>query len=124
VATLPPNPPADELAELALAGEITDWGVVTVDCIGEKNGKPAGITYNIFPPDIKWVNTRIRGGTCVSYGTSTPASIYAEFIVEGKIAEPGLVCPEELPRAVRDAFIAECGRRGLPITRTDMVTVN
>lgn len=76
MATLPPNPPADELAELALAGEITDSGAVTVDCIGEKNGKP------------------------------------------------GLVCPEELPRAVRGAFIAECGRRGLPITRTDMVTVN
>jgi saccharopine dehydrogenase (NAD+, L-lysine-forming) len=124
VATLPPNPPADELARLALAGEITDFGVVTVDCMGEKDGKPASITYNIFPPDIKWVNGVIRGATCVSYGTSTPASIYAEFIVEGKIAEPGLVCPEELPRAVRDAFIAECGRRGLPITRTDMVTVN
>jgi saccharopine dehydrogenase (NAD+, L-lysine-forming) len=124
VATLPPNPPADELARLALAGEITDFGVVTVDCMGEKDGKPASITYNIFPPDIKWVNGVIRGATCVSYGTSTPASIYAEFIVEGKITEPGLVCPEELPRAVRDAFIAECGRRGLPITRTDMVTVN
>lgn len=124
VATLPPNPPADELARMALAGEITDSGVVTVDCIGEKDGKPASITYNIFPPDIRWVNTQIRGGTCVSYGTSTPASIYAEFIVEGKIAEPGLVCPEQLPRAVRDAFITECGRRGLPITRTDTVTVN
>ena len=124
VATLSPNPPADELARLALAGEIVDTGVVTVDCIGEKNGKPASITYNIFPPDIRWVNTQIRGATCVSYGTSTPASIYAESIVEDRISEPGLVCPEELPRGVRDAFIAECGRRGLVITRTDTVTVN
>jgi saccharopine dehydrogenase-like NADP-dependent oxidoreductase len=119
VATLPPNPPADELAKLALAGEITDFGVVTVDCIGEKNAKPARVTLNIFPPDIKWVNGQIPGATCVSYGTSTPASIYAEFIVEGRITQKGIVCPEELPRAVQDAFCEECVRRNLPITRTD-----
>lgn len=124
VATLPPNPPAEELAKLALAGEITDFGVVTVDCIGEKNGKPASVGYNIFPPDIKWVNERIPGATCVSYGTSTPASIYAEMIVEGKIADPGVVCPESLSRSVRDAFIAELGVRGLPVTRKDVVTAN
>ncbi len=124
VATLSPNPPAEELARMALAGEITDYGVVTVDCIGEKNGKPASIGYNIFPPDIRWVNGLIPGATCVSYGTSTPAAIYAEFIVEGKIADRGILCPEELPRSVRDAFIAECGRRGLPITREDTVTAN
>ena len=119
VATLPPNPPADELAKLALAGEITDFGVVTVDCIGEKNGKPASVTINIFPPDIKWVNGQIPGATCVSYGTSTPASIYAEFIVEGKITDKGIVCPEELPRSVQDAFCEECVKRNMPITRTD-----
>ena len=100
VATLAPNPPADELARLALAGEITDYGVVTVDCIGEKNGKPASVGYYVFPPDIKWVNGQIPGATCVSYGTSTPASIYAEFIVEDRIAQKGMICPEELhPRA-------------------------
>jgi saccharopine dehydrogenase (NAD+, L-lysine forming) len=124
VATLPPNPPAEELARLALAGEIIDFGVVTVDCIGEKRGKPASVVYNIFPPDIRWVNTQIPGATCVSYGTSTPASIYAEFIVEGRIDGSGLVCPEELPRKVRDEFIAECGRRNLPITRTDTMAAN
>ena len=123
VATLPPNPPADELARLALAGEIVDNGVVTVDCIGEKGGKPASITYNIFPPDIKWVNSQIPGATCVSYGTSTPASIYAELIVEGAVPA-GLQCPEELPRTVRDRFIAECGRRNLPIARTETIAAN
>ena len=50
VATLPPNPPADELAKLALAGEITDTGVVVVDCIGEKNGKPATRRLHHLPP--------------------------------------------------------------------------
>jgi len=124
VATLPPNPPMDELARLALSGQITDYGVVTVDCVGEKGGKPATITYAVFPPDIRWVNERIPGATSVSYGTSTPASIYAELIVEGRVAQTGIVCPEELPREVRDAFVAECGRRGLPVTRTDTVTVN
>ncbi len=124
VATLPPNPPMDELAALALSGAITDHGVLTVDCIGERGGKPASINHAIFAPDIKWVNERIPGATSVSYGTSTPASIYAELIVEGRIAETGLLCPEELPRAARDAFVAECGRRGLPVTRTETVTVN
>jgi saccharopine dehydrogenase-like NADP-dependent oxidoreductase len=124
VATLPPNPPMDELAEIALSGAVTDTGVVTVDCIGERNGKPASIGYAIFPPDIKWVNERIPGATSVSYGTSTPASIYAELIVEGRIAEKGLVCPEELSRGARDAFVAECGRRGLPVTRTETRTIN
>jgi saccharopine dehydrogenase (NAD+, L-lysine-forming) len=124
VATLPPNPPMEELAALALSGAITDSGVVTVDCIGEKHGKPASIGYAVFPPDIKWVNERIPGATSVSYGTSTPASIYAELIVEGRVHEKGLCCPEELSREVRDAFVAECGRRGLPVTRTETVSAN
>ena len=124
VATLPLNPPAEELARLALAGEIVDSGVVTVDCIGEIGGKPATVGYNIFPPDIKYVNGRIPGGTSVSYGTSTPSSIYAEFIVEDKITEKGMICPEELPRSVRDAFIAELGKRDMPVTRKDVVAAN
>jgi saccharopine dehydrogenase (NAD+, L-lysine forming) len=124
VATLPPNPPADELAALALAGEITDFGVVAVDCIGEKGGKPAAVGYNIFPPDIRWVNERIPGATCVSYGTSTPASIYAELIVTDMIEQKGMICPEQLPRSVRDAFVAELGVRGMPVTRREEVTIN
>jgi saccharopine dehydrogenase-like NADP-dependent oxidoreductase len=124
VATLTPNPPMEELARLALAGDITDYGVLTVDCIGERGRKPGSITYAIFAPDIKWVNERIPGATSVSYGTSTPASVYAELIVEGRIGATGIVCPEELPREVRDAFVAECGRRGLAVTRTEMMTVN
>jgi saccharopine dehydrogenase (NAD+, L-lysine-forming) len=118
VATLPPNPPADELARLALAGEITDIGVVTVDCIGEKDGRPASWNYTVVPPDIKWVNECIPGATMVSYGSSTPASIYAEYLVRDKITEPGLVAPEILSRDVRDAFIGELGRRGLKVFRS------
>lgn len=46
------------------------------------------------------------------------------FIVEGATAGRGLICPKELPRAMRDKFIAECGRRDLPITRTETVAAN
>jgi len=124
VATLPPNPPWEELAELALSGAIVDTGVLTVDCFGERQGKPAQIGYSVFSPDIKQVNGWLPGATSVSYGTSTPASIYAEMIMEGRITASGVLCPEELPRAVRDAFISECGRRGIVITRSETVTVN
>ena len=68
------------------------------------------------------MNSVVPGGTSVSYGTNTPASIYAEFIIEDKIADKGMICPEELPRTVRDAFIAELGVRNLPVTRKDVVT--
>jgi saccharopine dehydrogenase-like NADP-dependent oxidoreductase len=59
----------------------------------------------------------------VSYGTSTPASIYAELIVEERITETGIVCPEEPAREVLEAFLAECGKRGLSVTRTKTLTV-
>jgi saccharopine dehydrogenase-like NADP-dependent oxidoreductase len=52
----------------------------------------------------------------VSYGTSTPAAIYAELIVTGKIDQPGVIAPELLDRAARDEFIAEMGRREMPVT--------
>jgi len=61
---------------------------------------------------------------CSGKRGAKPASIYAEMIVEGRIDEVGVVCPEELPRRVRDAFLAECGRRGIRVTRSETVTVN
>ena len=124
VATLPPNPPADELAKLAMSGEILDIGIQLVDCIGEKDGKPYTVHYAAVGPDIKRANELIPGSTCVSYGTSTPASIYAEFIIEGKIADAGVIAPELLDRSVRDAFIAEMGRREMVVTRKDIRQVN
>ena len=78
----------------------------------------------IIPPDIKYVNERIPGGTMVSYGTSTPASIYAEMIVEDKISGRGVVAPEILERSERDAFIKELGVRDMPVWRKDVVTAN
>jgi len=124
VATLPPNPPADELAKLASSGQIVDVGIQLVDCVGEKDGKPHTIHYQVIGPDIKRANELIPGATCVSYGTSTPASIYAESIVEGRINDVGVIAPELLDRSVRDAFIAEMGRREMIVTRKDIRQVN
>jgi saccharopine dehydrogenase-like NADP-dependent oxidoreductase len=124
VATLPPNPPADELAKLAASGQIFDAGIQVVDCIGEKDGKPYTIHYAVVGPDIKRANELVQGSSSVSYGTSTPASIYAEFIIEGRIAEPGVIAPELLDRPIRDEFIAEMGRREMIVTRKDIRQVN
>ena len=124
VAGLPPNPPAEEIARMALAGEITDHGVVTVDCIGEIDGKPAAIGYRVVPPDIRWVNERIPGATMVSYGTSTPAAIYAELMLKDAIDQSGVVTPEILPRRNRDAFVAELGARNLLVARREERQVN
>lgn len=124
VATLPPNPPADEVARLAASGQILDMGIQLVDCIGEKDGQPHTIHYAVVGPDIKRANELIPGATSVSYGTSTPASIYAEFILDGRIADPGVIAPELLDRPVRDAFIAELGRREMIVTRKDIRRVN
>jgi len=124
VATLPPNPPPDELAKLAAAGEIIDVGVQVVDCVGEKDGKPHTIHYQVIGPDIKRANELIPGATCVSYGTSTPASIHAEFMIEGRITDTGVIAPELLDRSVRDDFLAEMGRREMPVTRKDIRQIN
>ncbi len=124
VATLPPNPPADEVARLAASGQILDVGIQLVDCIGEKDGQPHTIHYEVVGPDIRRANELIPGATSVSYGTSTPASIYAEFILDGRIAQPGVIAPELLDRSVRDAFIEEMGRREMVVTRKDVRRVN
>ncbi len=109
---------------MALAGEILDVGVQLVDCIGEKDGKPMTINYAVIGPDIKRVNELIPGATSVSYGTSTPASIYAEMIVEGHIDQPGVIAPELLDRAIREAFISELGCREMPVTRRVETQIN
>lgn len=124
VATLPPNPPPEEIARLALGGEIVDRGVITVDCTGEIAGSPATIGYTIIPPDIGWINERIPGATNVSYGTSTPAAIYAELLATDAISESGVYPPEMLPRSVRDAFVAEMGERNVMVMRRVETQIN
>ena len=80
--------------------------------------------YSIFTPTIQWITERIAGATSVSYGTSTPAAVYSEFMVRGVIKQKGCVVPEILDRPVRDAFIKGLGNRGLRVTRSFETQVN
>lgn len=123
-ATLTPNPPPDEMRRLVEAGEIQDYGVILVDAWGEKDGQPAKWNYTVFTPTIQWITERIPGATSVSYGTSTPAAVYSEFLIRGEIAQKGCVVPEILDRSVRDAFVAEIGARGLRVTRSFETRIN
>ena len=123
-ATLTPNPSPEEMKRLVEAGEIQDYGVILADIWGEKDGKPAKWNYTIFTPTIQWITERIPGATSVSYGTSTPAAVYSEFIVKGLITQKGVVVPEILERPVRDAFIKELGQRGLRVTRSFETQIN
>jgi saccharopine dehydrogenase-like NADP-dependent oxidoreductase len=123
-ATLAPNPAPEEMKRLVENGEIQDYGVILVDAWGEKDGKPASWSYKVFTPTIQWITERIPGATSVSYGTSTPAAIYAECLLRDVITQPGCVVPEILDRAVRDAFIKELGARGLRVTRCFETQVN
>jgi saccharopine dehydrogenase (NAD+, L-lysine-forming) len=123
-ATLAPNPAPDEMKRLVEAGEIQDFGVILCDAWGEKDGKPAKWNYSVFTPTIQWITERIPGATSVSYGTSTPAAIYSEFMVKGRIDQKGVVVPEILARPVRDAFIKELGNRGLRVTRSFETQIN
>ena len=77
-----------------------------------------------FTPTIQWITERIPGATSVSYGTSTPAAVYSEFMVRGVIEQKGCVVPEILDRPVRDAFIKELGNRGLRVTRSFETQIN
>jgi saccharopine dehydrogenase-like NADP-dependent oxidoreductase len=123
-ATLAPNPDPAEMKRLVEAGEIQDYGVILVDAWGEKAGKPAKWNYSIFTPTIQWITERIPGATSVSYGTSTPAAIYSEFMVKDVVTQKGVVVPEILDRPVRDAFIKELGNRGLRVTRSFETQIN
>jgi saccharopine dehydrogenase-like NADP-dependent oxidoreductase len=123
-ATLSPNPAPAEMKRLVEAGEIQDYGVILADVWGEKDGKPAKWNYTVFTPTIQWITERVPGATSVSYGTSTPASIYAEFMVKDIVKQKGVVVPEILDRPVRDAFIKELGNRGLRVTRSFETQVN
>jgi saccharopine dehydrogenase-like NADP-dependent oxidoreductase len=112
------------MKRLVEAGEIQDYGVILADVWGEKDGKPAKWNYTIFTPTIQWITERIPGATSVSYGTSTPASIYSEFMVKDIVKQKGVVVPEILDRPVRDAFIKELGNRGLRVTRSFETQIN
>jgi len=114
VKLLPSPASRDVIAEMAAGGRITDEGVYAIELF-RTSGEMPGISYFVFPPNIQWVNAKLPGANRVSYGTSTPAAIHAEFLLDGKVAEKGVVPPEALSRNARLAYVEELKKRGLRI---------
>jgi saccharopine dehydrogenase-like NADP-dependent oxidoreductase len=116
VTLLPPTTPRDVIATMASEGRITDEGVYAIELWRNAGEMPAE-SFFVFPPNIQWVNDQLPGANRVSYGTSTPAAIHAEFLLDGKIVERGIVPPEAVSREVRLEYVEELKRRGLRIVR-------
>jgi saccharopine dehydrogenase-like NADP-dependent oxidoreductase len=116
VKLLPPTTPRDVIAKMASEGRIVDEGVYAIELF-RKSGEMPAESFFVFPPNIQWVNERIPGANRVSYGTSTPAAIHAEFLLDGHIAEKGVVPPEGISREARLEYVEELKRRGLRIAR-------
>jgi len=119
VSVLPPTSPREEIARMAREGRIVDEGVYVIDLYAHA-GEPPAESFYVFPPNIQWVTERLPGANRISYGTSTPAAIYAEYLLEGRIAEKGVLPCEGLSRETRLAYIEELTRRGLRIARRSM----
>jgi saccharopine dehydrogenase-like NADP-dependent oxidoreductase len=116
VSVLPPSAPRDEIARLAAEGRITDEGVYVIDLYAVEGELPTE-TFYVFPPNIQKVTALIPGANRISYGTSTPAAIYAGYLLDGTITQRGVLPPEGLERSVRLAYVEDLKRAGLKIAR-------
>lgn len=115
-AVLPANPPRDEIARLAEAGDITDVGATVIEAYRE-SGQPPAETFVIIPPDIQQATKIVRGATAISYYVSTAAAVYSEYLLDGKITQTGAFPTEALDRQVRVDYLKELQRRGFSISR-------
>jgi saccharopine dehydrogenase-like NADP-dependent oxidoreductase len=101
VSCLPQSAPKEEIAKLAAEGD----------------GEPATETFYVFPPNIQKVTAIIPGANRISYGTSTPAAIYAGYLLDGTITQTGVLPPEALTRDVRLKYVEDLKQAGLRIAR-------
>jgi saccharopine dehydrogenase-like NADP-dependent oxidoreductase len=116
VSVLPPSAPKEEIAKLAAEGRIVDEGVYIIELF-TREGELVTETFYVFPPNIQQVTALIPGANRISYGTSTPAAIYAGYLLDGTITERGVLPPEALSREVRLAYVEDLKRAGLRIAR-------
>lgn len=119
VAVLPPTTPREEITRMAMEGRIVDEGVYVIDLFAH-SGEPPTESFYVFPPNIQWVNQRLPGANRVSYGTSVPAAVYAEYLLEGRIRQTGVLPCEGLSREVRLSYVEELTRHGLRIARRSL----
>jgi hypothetical protein len=116
VQLLPPTTPRDEIQCMAEAGKITDEGLYVIE-LYRKAGELPAQTFYVLPSNIQWVNGRLPGANRVSYGTSTPAAIHAEYLLEGRIATRGVIPCEGVSREVRLQYVDELVARGINVVR-------
>lgn len=116
VSVLPPSAPKEEIARLAAEGRIVDEGAYIIE-LCSREGDPPTETFWVIPPNIQKVTELVPGANRISYGTSTPAAIYAGYLLDGTITQRGVTPPEGLAREVRLKYVADVKRAGLRIAR-------
>lgn len=116
VSCLPQSAPKEQIARMAAEGRIIDEGAYIIELFGH-DGEPATETFYVFPPNIQKVTEMIPGANRISYGTSTPAAIYAGYLLDGTIMQRGVLPPEGLKRDVRLKYVEDLKRAGLRIAR-------
>jgi len=115
LALVPPTPSMEEVERMIKAEVISMRMCCAVDVRGQKEG--AGVRYILYSNfmSIHELKKRMPGANPVAYVTSVPASIFTKMLVKGKIKTRGVIPPEALEPAVRQAFIAELAEKGITI---------
>jgi saccharopine dehydrogenase-like NADP-dependent oxidoreductase len=112
---VPPTPSMEEMERMIKAEMISMRMCCAVDVKGQKKGaKMRYILYSSFM-DINELKKRMPGANPVAYVTSVPASIFTKMLVKGRIKTRGVIPPEALEPAVRQAFIAELAEKGITV---------
>ncbi len=93
-----------------IAGKIKGIGGTTVEVIGLKDGKRTKIRSWVFVSH-QWAHARY-GTNGTGYLVGTGGAIPAEMLVEGRVKQKGLVCPEELNT---DIFVEKLESKGLAV---------
>jgi saccharopine dehydrogenase (NAD+, L-lysine-forming) len=115
LALVPPTPSMEEVERMIKAEMISMRMCCAVDVKGQKKGaKMRYVLYSSFM-DINELKKRMPGANPVAYVTSVPASIFTKMLVKGRIKTRGVIPPEALEPAVRQAFIAELAEKGITV---------
>jgi saccharopine dehydrogenase-like NADP-dependent oxidoreductase len=115
LALVPPTPSMEEVERMIKAGMINMKMCCAVDVKGQKEGAEVRyILYSNFM-DIHELKKRMPGANPVAYMTSVPASIFTKMLIHGRIKTRGVIPPEALEPAVRQAFIAELAEKGITV---------
>lgn len=89
------------------SGMLDEFDFFRVDCIGEKGGRPASVTYY-----VRTWNDPKRGITS-GRDTAVPPSITANWMVTGKIKKRGTLPPEAC--ITPEPFFKELGKRAVMV---------